>query len=155
LIWALHDQNAGVRKAAVSAVGGFADDETLPELLPAVHDCDWEVRRAAAAILGEFPANKIAVFALRQALRDENTDVVREALTSLGKGHGPVDEDLEKFLSHPLADLRLAAAKAIGEIGETGSRVRLATLLQDSDPGVARAALKAISRLESQESRAA
>jgi HEAT repeat protein len=155
LRWSLYDHDVEVRKAAVAAVGSYGLDATLADLVRALHDHDWQVRREAAAVLARFPENKIAVYSLRQALRDRNPEVVREAIVALGKGKGPVDEDLEKFLDHPLPELRAAAATALGELGLTDSRFHLSALLQDDDAVVVRSALKAIRRLDSLESQAA
>lgn len=155
LLWSFYDQDPAVRQAAVRAVGGVGDDKTLGLVIRALQDVDGEVRRVAASMLVAYPGASAAQFALRRALRDAHPEVVREAIRSLGKLQAPVAEYLAPFLENESREIRIAAAKALGQIGEASSRFALAALLHDSDKGVIRAALHAIAQLDAFESKAA
>jgi|GEM_PF-1663726 len=155
LLWSFYDQDAGVRQAAVRAVGGVGDAKTLGLVIRALQDVDAEVRRVAASMLVGYPGASAAQFALQRALRDSQPEVVREAIRSLGKLRAPVAQYLAPFLENESREIRIAAAKALGQIGEASSRFQLAALLHDSDKGVIRAALHAIAQLDAFESKAA
>jgi HEAT repeat protein len=104
LIDALHDSDAGVRKAAASALGKVDPDVKLavPALTDALKDKASPVRQAAAGALGQIgPDAKDAVPALRETQKDSDRAVSRAANMAIqrimGRGkkriHGP-----EKYL---------------------------------------------------------
>jgi HEAT repeat protein len=77
-----NDLNAGVRKAAVAALGKMDPDpeEAVPAFKEALKDKAPEVRAAAAGALGMLgPDAKDATSALQQALKDKDRRVSRAA----------------------------------------------------------------------------
>jgi hypothetical protein len=143
---ALRDNSAAVRKAAVAAVAEF--DGSLVFLILALTDDNWQVRREAAIALGRFPADA-AVAALRNTLGDPAWQVEREAVLSLSRLRASDDERVARLLFHELADLRAAAAFALGESLNPAWIARLELLLSDPDAGVEKSARRAIERLAS------
>jgi HEAT repeat protein len=73
--------------------------------------------------------------------------VVKEALAGLGKLRAPAAASLIPFLSHEVADVRIAAATALGESGEKAAVRKLEALVTDPDTGVRKAARRALERL--------
>jgi HEAT repeat protein len=143
---ALRDKSAAVRKAAVAAVANF--DGSLVFLILALTDDSWQVRREAAIALGRFPCDG-AVAALRNTLGDPAWQVEREAVLSLSRLQASDDERVARLLFHELADLRAAAASALGESLNPAWIARLELLLNDPDAGVEKSARRAIERLAS------
>jgi len=89
------------------------------------------------------------VEALLEATNDKRWQVVKEAITSLGKLKAPVSGRLLAFLSHEIADVRIAAASALGEIGNFATIPELKNLLTDPDTGVQKAASHSINKVQS------
>jgi HEAT repeat protein len=143
---ALRDVSPAVRKVAVAAIAEF--DGSLVFLILALSDDNWQVRREAATALGRFPG-QAAEAALRDTLGDSAWQVAREAALSLSRLQAGDDERVAGLLSHELADLRLAAAVALGESQNPGWIARLEPLLNDPDRGVQKSARRAIERLAS------
>jgi HEAT repeat protein len=59
----------------------------------------------------------------------------------------PVAASLIPFLSHAVADVRIAAATALGESGDKAAALQLEALIRDPDTGVQKAAHRALERL--------
>jgi len=74
--------------------------------------------------------------------------VLKEAIESLRKTRAPVAPQLSPFLRHGIADVRIAAAAAIGEIGDGSLLPEVTELLGDPDTGAQKAAARAIEQLE-------
>jgi HEAT repeat protein len=119
----------------VVAVASLRAPETLSYLLRSLRDVDWTVRRTASVALVHFPYPG-TVLGLRRALRDPHPDVLREAISGLGKLRAPVSFALVPFLQHQLPAVRLAAVKALRDIGDPASRLHIVTLLNDPSPDV-------------------
>lgn len=82
LIDALHDSDAGVRKAAAEALGKVDPDVkvAVPALISALKDKAPPVRQATASALGQIgPDAKDAVPALRETQQDSDRTVSRAA----------------------------------------------------------------------------
>ena len=73
--------------------------------------------------------------------------MAREAALSLSRLQAGGDERLAGLLLHELADLRIAAAVALGESQNPAWIARLEPLLNDPDTGVQKSARRAIERL--------
>jgi len=143
---ALRDESPAVRKVAVAAVAEF--DGSLVFLILALTDDNWQVRREAANALGGFPG-PAAEAALRNTLGDPAWQVEREAVLGLSRLQASDDERVARLLSHDLADLRAAAAAALGECKNPAWIAWLEPLLNDQDAGVQKATRRAIGRLAS------
>ena len=144
---ALRDESPAVRKVAVTAVAEFDDGALIfDDLVAALSDNNWQVRREAVIALGRYPG-QAAEAALRDTLGDSAWQVAREAALSLSRLQGGGDERLAGLLLHELADLRMAAAVALGESRNPAWIARLRPLLNDPDTGVQKSARRAIERL--------
>jgi HEAT repeat protein len=84
---------------------------------------------------------------LSGALHDTHWQVAKEALVSLGKLRAQATSRIVPLLSHGIADVRIAAATALGESGDKTTAGRLDILLKDPDTGVQKAARLALKRL--------
>jgi HEAT repeat protein len=146
LLSALRDKSPAVRKVAVAAVGEFEGE--LVFLILALSDDNWQVRREAATALGRFPGQATEA-ALRDILGDPAWQVAREAALSLSRLQAGDDERVAALLLHELADLRIAAAVALGESQNPAWIARLEPLLNDPDTGMHKSARCAIERLAS------
>jgi HEAT repeat protein len=129
----------------VAAVASLRTPEVLAYLLRSLRDTDWTVRRDGAAFLAGFPYPE-AIAGLRRALQDEYAQVVREAITSLGRIRAPVSRAIAPFLNHEVAEVRIAAMKALGEMGDPKFRAHLSSMLNDRSPDVVAVALNLLER---------
>jgi len=112
-------------------------------LIKALKHKDEDVRISAAMALGEIGDTR-AVDPLVQALKDEDEDVVKHADNALEKidlvrsrslrqkYHDDV-KDLIKALRHRDKDVRISAAMALGEIGDTRAVEPLIQALKDEN----------------------
>ena len=144
---ALRDESAAVRRVAIEAVAQFNDDPLVfDELIAALGDNHWQVRREAALELGRFPSEN-ARAALTATLEDPAWQVVREAALSLARLQVDAGEAGAKLLTYELSDLRIAGAVALGASQNPSWIDRLELLLNDQDGGVRKAARLAIEQL--------
>jgi len=143
---ALIDPEPEVRRIAIDALSRL-DDSAASDLIKAAADLDWQVRAQAVSRLSRFSGEQV-INTLQEALKDERWQVLKEAIESLRKIQAPVAPRLLPFLRHGIADVRIAAAAAIGEIEDNSSLLALTKLLSDPDTGVQKAAAGAIERLE-------
>ena len=145
---ALSDRDEEVRRLAVDALSQF-DITDVSDLIQAAGDPVWRVRRQAMIGLSNYrsePREQVLV----KALSDKRWEVVKEAIVSLGKLRTPVFRPLTPFFAHEQADIRIAAAVAAGEIGETEFKPYLKALLRDPDTGVQKAAMRALHQIGKQ-----
>ena len=87
-----------------------------------------------------------AITGLRRALQDEHAEVVREAISSLGRIRAPVSTSIAPFLRHEVTAVRIVAIKVLGEIGDSAFRVHLLRMLNDPSPEVIAVALNLLAR---------
>ena len=79
---------------------------------------------------------------------DPSWEGIKEALGTLGKLQLPTAEPILPFFSHPIADVRIAAATATGATSDHRARLPLETLVAaDPDTGVQKAAARALHQL--------
>jgi HEAT repeat protein len=142
---ALKDDDQEVRRLAVDAISQSEDSNVFP-LIRAARDRAWRVRRQAVIGLANYRSEE-GETALVQALSDEHWEVVKEAIVSLGRLRTPISGELRRFFAHELADVRLAAAVATGQIGSSELESDLRTLSADPDTGVRKAAFRALQQL--------
>jgi HEAT repeat protein len=142
-IWK-EDNNKSVRIAAAFAVSKMAEDtEAFDSIIEALKDEEAEVRAYAAELLGKAGSEKTAE-PLAELLKDPDEDVCRAAAASLVKIGKPSVKYLIEALKAEQAYTRLAAARALGEIGDPDASDPLMALLKDSGKDVRRAAVRAL-----------
>ena len=163
----LKDRKPDVRKAAAEVLvkmGSLA----VEELIAAIQDKEWVMRQEAAWALGQI-GGPIPVEALCNALRDEDMRVSETAAEALDRlGHLPdaaseawyavAKRDWErvvrlgKLAVDPLcsalqaknSDMRFAAARALGQIGDQRAIEQLRAILNDEESYVSDAAREAL-----------
>jgi len=118
LISLLTDSDTWVRMAAARAIGEVRDERATETLIVTLSDSDWRVRRLAAWALNEMKEQR-AVAALCNVL-----------------------------LTDTRAEVRSAAAEALGEIASAEALPSLKHALNDVEPGVRAKATWAISEIE-------
>jgi len=141
LIASLRDPNAGVRMQAVSELGMIDNIRGEDALLGLLHDRDPVMRAGAALALGNPPHRHRVVGPLTAALRDENSEVRRNAALSLGavigsrhrKMYSRTADALLETLKDEKPGVRSASAEALGWIGERRAVEPLIGLLGDPE----------------------
>ena len=144
---AAHDPDAGVRAAAIMALGrlnpieGSAhQEETIAVLVRAIRDAHPLVRRAAAWALGRVRDPR-AVSALREAAGDRDAAVRAAAVEALGERE---DEAVLPTLLERVHDkdafVRRQAARALGRLrAQAATTPLIARVTREKDPEVKRA----------------
>ena len=139
------------RLEAIALLAGQGDAGSAAQLTEMLADPRWRVRRAAADALVRCAAPGPALHAILEAMRRGFRDlgllngVLRVlALTSL-----PVVPALIEFLNAADADLRIYAAQALGERGDTSAVPALLNCLADADVNVRAHAIEALGKLRS------
>ncbi len=106
-----------VRGMALTGLAKIGHRQSLPDVAKLTQDEDTEVRRRAAAFMGEAPCDG-ALNCLAQVLQDSESAVRCEALKSLGKIKGEVACDLAlQALQDPDWQVRYTVVTTLGEIG--------------------------------------
>lgn len=118
LITLLTDADAWVRMAAARALGELRDSRASDTLIATLYDADWRVRRLSAWALNEMKEDK--------------------AVAALGN----------LLLTDARAEVRSAAAEALGEIRNAGALPSLQQALNDSESDVRAKARWAIAEIE-------
>ncbi len=122
------DPDEEVRLKAAWALGEIGDTEAVDDLINALEDKSWSVRRTVANSLGVIGDHR-AVPSLIQALEDNDWHVRKYAAVSLGKMK---DERAIPILLEAMddedADVRWKAMLALGKIGESAVHPLIKTL---------------------------
>jgi len=144
---ALRDDEMRTRLSAVRALERQDGALVFDDLIIALSDEAWQVRRAAARGLARFadPATENALF---DSLGDPAWQVIREAARGLARLRAGGDGRVARLLQHPIAEVRAAAATALGASRDAGWTLYLAPFWGDSSPVVRRAVQNAGERLE-------
>ena len=159
LIPLLHDRSPTVRESAAAALGMVCDSALAP-LLAALHAEQVAVRILAIRALGSSDETAARV-ALAGALRDSAAQVRAAAALALGTAalvsNGAAlaedDEATKELLAAAIddeAEVRLAVAEALGDIGGIASAEAAVRLLGDNDPRVRSTDANALVRLGKQ-----
>ena len=149
----LHTQQGiGLAMCAVMA-GRLRAESAAPRLVEILSDPSWEVRQSAAAALGRIRAAE-AVDPLIVCLSDKVASVRRNAATALGRigePARPAAPKLIELLSSPteLRQAKVAAARALGRIGDENALQPILKLLDPKSPDLAKAAAQALGDLGS------
>ncbi|WP_221248546.1 HEAT repeat domain-containing protein [Desulfuromonas versatilis] len=115
LAFALKDESADVRRAAVRAMEGHCGSRHLHTLRLALTDEDADVRRLAAEVLGS-TGDPEALAPLELALQDEDIWVRAAAVRSLGRLGGERATTLiSQALFDPVGLVGIAALETLGE----------------------------------------
>ena len=150
LLAGLNDRNAEVRKAAAGALGELGELGATGFLVQtALFDADAEVRRAAAESLGKLDSAG-AVRALAGMLGDRDPAVrilAAEALGYLGDLTA-IDPLLRAALYDEDAEVRQAAALALGSLKHSRAQNLIVDELTNDDPRVRAAAAEALGHLD-------
>eukprot|EP00930_Biecheleria_cincta_P082670 TRINITY_DN72357_c0_g1_i1.p1 TRINITY_DN72357_c0_g1~~TRINITY_DN72357_c0_g1_i1.p1 ORF type:complete len:1153 (-),score=210.81 TRINITY_DN72357_c0_g1_i1:162-3620(-) len=158
LISCLEDQDGGVRAAASGALGqlGSQAAPSLRRLALLADDAIEQVRVSAVTAIGNIGAQLVTsseVPILRARLHDPSVEVRCSAATALGQlRSAPGAEtimDLASKLQDLAADVRKAAVKSLGNLGNTAAPALPAMIvcIKDKDPHVRRAAAHAFETL--------
>jgi HEAT repeat protein len=143
------DTTLRLRAAREMAAG---PGEAAPELIGALADESWRVRRCAVEGLTRQP-NDQTVTQLLLALRERHHDpsVLNSALSVLAMSNLDVVTPLIRFLAEPDADLRVYAALALGLHADPRAVPALLQALSDADANVQYHAIEALGRLRATE----
>ena len=145
----LADEMPLVRRRAAEALGRIGDREALPGLIDRLGDDDRAVAAAAASAIEAFGAAAIEALAAAVAVPPpHDPGRLANAATVLGQvGDDRALEPLAALLHAPAPEVRLAAARAVVDLGLVAGVRPLRALLADPDPGLRRAALRGIALL--------
>ncbi len=149
LINALKNKNKSIRDEAIKSLGDIGES-AINELIKSLKEKNKKLSNVAAYTLGEFAyrgekINTKIVPALVESLKDS---VIREnSAIALGK-YGTIAESavpyLIKMLKNEDKNVQIAAAEALGEIGDPSAIPALKSALKDEDEDVRIAALEAL-----------
>ncbi|MBA7618470.1 hypothetical protein ES703_25796 [subsurface metagenome] len=146
LLDALYDESERIRSYSAGTLGHVDDPRVLPALLEALDDDSVHVRASAAYSLGQ-TGDLRAFKPLRRAMYDDSSIVRESAIRALGwPGDGRAFQPLISIstLSHRKPGMRIAAAGALGELGDPRAVPYLEILLADEYMEVRHAAAHAL-----------
>ena len=145
LRFALKDEAAEVRRAAVRAIEARPGEEQITSLMLALTDEDGDVRRLAAEALGA-SGGKGGVGALELALRDEDIWVRAAAVRSLGRiGGADALHLIDGALADPIGLVAIAALETLGQHDPDRLKTRALIALEHDDEEVVNAAIQFLS----------
>jgi HEAT repeat protein len=133
---ALKDPSLPVRSWAITGLGlmGRKAARAIPALVERLSDEEDFCRlRICSALSSIEPSNPIVVQAMRASLYDENREIRRIAMASLGEA-GPAGmpalKDIEQFLQAPDHSFRVSAAWAVSKVTQN-PRVAIDVLMPE------------------------
>jgi len=156
-----NDRDANVSTAAREILAEFKDGgPELARQLKNLSSPTREMRLLAAQEIGKMyahPRRRAEVArALDARLADEDANVAQAAANALARwGAAENEPALIKALGHASTDVRLAAVKALHEVGTSKAVAALTPLEEDKDKRVAGAALDAVGAIEARKPKTA
>ncbi len=154
MTWLEADTGAEQRYRAVE---DLPDDLAIaPQLVAALRDDSWRVRRLAVERLSKFDASPALVQQLVLLLGERGATGARNAAASvLSQLGAPALPSVIALLDHADPDQRKFAADILAELGRTEAVAPLVRALDDRDANVRAAAAEALGRIGGTEARAA
>ncbi|TRU49520.1 MAG: hypothetical protein EWV49_10285, partial [Microcystis aeruginosa Ma_QC_Ch_20071001_S25] len=138
------------KRFKVELLGLTKSNQVVNELLKALEDSDWYVRRNAVEALAKI-GSETAIAGLLKALEHYNDDVREKAAEALGKiGSETAIPGLLKALEHSNKYVRGKAAEALGNIGSETAIPGLLKALEDSNNYVRGKAVEALGKIGSE-----
>lgn len=139
---ALANPDARVRREALRSLAKLGDEQAGPLVVGMLEDSDSDVRLAAAVAAGELHVERALrpLVAMLDACSDP--DECLPILRALGQiGDPGAVNSIERhavrsFFSKPRADVRIAAYRALSQIGTPHARRLLNQAVRDKDPEV-------------------
>ncbi len=152
LIKALSDENTGVQDAAMRSLIAFGGEIVAYMVLPLLRESSY-LRNTGLIILKQLGA--VSVSLLYPLLKDKDHDVRKFAIDLLSEIRTEVDaSQIVRSLEDENANVRAAAAKAIGDLGHRNAIPQLIERLNDEE-WVCFYALQSLGDLKAQEAAAA
>ena len=146
---------AAIRKAAKEAASAGTDQQerVARELAGSLsQETDPVIRLEIIRAIGK-SQTPTSSFILREALKDSDAEVRVAACKAWGSRRGPEASGVlgEVLLSDIELDVRLAAARAIGQTGDRGAVAALAKALDDRNPAVQFYAVDSLRKVSGQD----
>lgn len=131
------------------AVQALAEQKAIAELIPALGDDSWRVRREAVNGLAHNPDLPGVIAALLKTLREQHTDIGALNSVMAVMAASPVDVivPLVELLASDAVDLRIYAALILGYQRDLRAAPALLRALDDPDANVQFHAIEALGRL--------
>jgi serine/threonine-protein kinase len=147
----IKDKDENIRRAAIEILNTCRDKRAVDQLIEATRDNDWWVSERAADALAEIGDAKALPAILEMIAKNNRSLPV--ALAAAGKlGNAKILDKLLPYLQRPEKEVRVAAIGAVAQLaGEQHAeavRPYIQQSAQGADETVARAATKALQKLE-------
>jgi len=148
----VNDKDENIRRAAIEILNQCKDKRAIDHLIAAVDDEDWWVSERAADALAEIGDPKALPVLLKMLARNNRS--VPVALRAIGKlGDEKALGHVLPYLKRPEREIKIAAIEAVGELVGEQHAAKIREFLQQTaastDETIARAATRALQRIES------
>jgi aminopeptidase N len=152
------ESNPAIRSSIVRALGKFDSKQTQPILKQALADQTFRMEEVSAAIDAVRTQNNAALRkALQKTLAERDDELgsrtLGKGLTTLAQLNRKVRKKaqvrafIEDYLDHPKSTVKVAAVRALGELGDKQATGVLESLSSDRDDRLAQAAKDALKKL--------
>jgi aminopeptidase N len=161
---AQQEPNPAIAAAALRGLGKFHGSKSMAALRSALDDQSFRHEKLQAAVdaigqLGDGSLHRDLLATLRRRQQELDPETLETGLVVLARisqrprARRAVFEWLSGLLTHPRRQLRIAAARALGELGDRRGRAILEALGEDAAPGdrLAAAAKEALAVLDRRE----